>query len=408
MTGALRRDHPLWRAAYRPLFLCAGLWALLAPVVWLWPGGLGADPVGWHLHELIFGMGGAAVGGYLLTALPSWTGRGPISPQVVRALTILWLLARLVPLVSGHLPIVLLVAVALGYFGLLAAVLARQLLLARVWSGSWSVALVVAMALGNAAVLADEVGWGDAKAAPMAMVTFLAALIGTLGGRMVPAFARRWMLNAGDRRHLPDNGALAGLAAVATALAGGLILPGLDRVAGLGLLLAGLLQAVRLAGWLRARPWHYPALLMLYLAWVWVPVGMALLGVALLRPDVLLPGTALHALTMGAMGTMILAIAARPAMVRVGDRLQVGRGMAIAFALVWLATLLRLAAPLLPPDGPDPIIASAGLWMSGWAAYLWAFRPALTGAVPWPILSARRVDETAPPSPPQAEPPSDR
>ena len=318
MTGALRRDHPLWRAAYRPLFLCAGLWALLTPVVWLWPGGLGADPVRWHLHEMMFGMGGAAVGGDLLTALPSGAGRGPVSAQMVRSLTVLWLVARLALPVGGQLPFVLLLAVALGYFGLLAAVLARHLLLARVWSGFWSVALVVAMALGNAALLADRLGRADAGTAPMAMVTLFATLIGTLGGRMVPAFARRWMLNVGDRRHLPDNGALAGLAAVATGLAGGLILSGLDRVAGMGLLVAGALQAVRLAGWLRARPWHYPALLMLYLAWVWVPVGLALLGVALLRPDILLPGAALHALTMGAMGTTILAIAARPAMARVG------------------------------------------------------------------------------------------
>jgi uncharacterized protein involved in response to NO len=53
-------SHPLWRAAHLPLFLCAGLAALLAPAVWLWPGGLGADPLRWHMHELLFGMGGAA------------------------------------------------------------------------------------------------------------------------------------------------------------------------------------------------------------------------------------------------------------------------------------------------------------------------------------------------------------
>src|SRR3989338_8068549 len=92
----LQLSHPLWRAAHLTLFLCAGLAALLAPAVWLWPGGLGADPLRWHLHELLFGMGGAAVGGYLLTALPSWTGAaGRVGPQGGRALALLWLLARL-------------------------------------------------------------------------------------------------------------------------------------------------------------------------------------------------------------------------------------------------------------------------------------------------------------------------
>ena len=100
----MRRDRPLWQAAHRPLFFCAGLAALFSPAVWLWPGGLGADPLRWHLHELLFGMGGAAVGGYLLTALPNWTGAGRVSPQSVRALTLLWLLARLALPLAESLP----------------------------------------------------------------------------------------------------------------------------------------------------------------------------------------------------------------------------------------------------------------------------------------------------------------
>lgn len=75
-------DHPLWQAAHRPLFFCAGLCALLVPAVWLWPGGLDADPVRWHLHELLFGMGGAAVGGYLLTALPAGPGQAGLARKV--------------------------------------------------------------------------------------------------------------------------------------------------------------------------------------------------------------------------------------------------------------------------------------------------------------------------------------
>ncbi|HOZ33904.1 MAG TPA: NnrS family protein, partial [Tabrizicola sp.] len=115
----LSLDHPLWQAAHRPLFFCAGLAALVAPAVWLWPVGLVADPLHWHLHELLFGMGGAAVGGYLLTAAPSWTGAGRVGPQSVRALTLLWLLARLALPLAESLPFGLILTMALAYFAAL-------------------------------------------------------------------------------------------------------------------------------------------------------------------------------------------------------------------------------------------------------------------------------------------------
>jgi uncharacterized protein involved in response to NO len=154
-----------------------------------------------------------------------------------------------------------------------------------------------------------------------------------------------------------------------------------------------------LAGWQTLRARHYPALFMLHLAWVWVPTGLILLGVAMLRPDVLPQSAALHALTMGAMGAMILAIAARAAMARLDDKPIAGRGLAVAFAPVWSAALLRVASPFIPWGWPDPVTASATMWMLGWAIFLWAYRPALQGALPWPILSARRRDTKVRPAP---------
>lgn len=391
----LRLRHPLWQAAHRPLFFCAGLCALLAPSVWLWPGGFGADPVRWHLHELLFGMGGAAAGGYLLTALPNWTGKGPISPQSVRALALLWVLARLALLWAKILPLWLLLPLASGYFGILALVLARQLIAARAWPRLWSVVAIAGMTLGDAVFLADLRGLLDAAAAPAAMVLLFASLISIIGGRAVPAFTRSWLQQSAPLRHVHDRPALSALAIAGTVGGGGLTLCGQDTVAGICLVLAGALQCVRLAGWQTLRARHYPALFLLHLAWVWVPAGLILLGGAMLRPDLLPQSAALHALTMGAMGLMILAITGRAAMERRGDKLVAGPGLILAFALVWLAALLRVLSPFIPAGWPDPILAAAALWMLGWGVYLWAYRPALQGAVPWPILSARRAETSA-------------
>lgn len=388
-------DHSLWQAPHRPLFFCAGLWALVAPAVWLWPGGIGADPVRWHLHEFLFGMGGAAVGGYLLTALPSWTGKGPISPQSVRALTLLWVLARLALLWVEILPFWLLLPLTSGYFGLLVLVLARQLIAVRAWSRLWSVGAIVGLMMGDAVLLADLRGLLAASAAPLAMVLLFASLISVVGGRAVPAFTRSWLQGFAPLRHVRDRQALSTLAIAGTVLGGCLALSGQETTAGLFLLLAGVLQCVRLAGWQTLRTRHYPALFMLHLAWVWVPAGLILQGAAMLRPDELSQSAALHALTMGAMGLMIQALAGRAAMARRDGKLVAGPGLVVAFALVWLAALLRVVSPFVASGWFDPIIASATMWMLGWGVYLWAYRPALQGEVPWPILSARRPESKA-------------
>ena len=392
----MRRDRPLWQAAHRPLFFCAGLAALFAPAVWLWPGGLGADPLLWHLHELLFGMGGAAVGGYLLTALPNWTGAGRVSPQSVRALTLLWLLARLALPLAESMPFWLVLTMALAYFAALAVVLAGHLIAARVWRRLWLVGAIAGLALGDAAILADRLGWHDTAFDPLAMVLLFAVLVSVIGGRAVPAFTRSWLQTTAPCRKFHDYRLLSSGALIATVLGGGMALAGQTTGAGMWLLLAGVLQCLRLIGWQTLHTRHYPALLMLHLAWLWVPAGLILIGTAMWHPQVLPVAAAAHGLTMGAMGAMILTIAGRAAMARQGGRLLAGRALVLAFALVWLAALLRVLTPFVPQNWPDPLAASAALWMLGWAVYLWAYRRALQGPVPFPILSAQRHEPPVP------------
>lgn len=395
--------HPLWQAAYRPLFLGAGICALLAPLVWLWPGKLPADPRLWHLHELVFGMCGAAVGGYLLTALPAWTRpvtgqvSGLVSSRTVLVLTLLWLAARLALPLSESLPFGLQLVMALGYFVLLAMALARHLIAARLWGRLWAVVAIAAMALGNAVLLVDMRGLVDMAALPVAMVLLFAALIGWIGGRAVPAFTRSWLQRAAPDRQPQDRRAIAVAALVATMLGGALALGGQTGAAGACLTLAGILQGVRLAGWQSRLARGYPALLMLHLAWLWLPCGLLLLGMSTLRPDLLAQSAALHALTMGAMGSMILAITGRAAMARRDRMLIAGPALMLAFALVWLSALPRILSGITPPDWPDPVRVSALMWMLGWAVFLAAFRPALSGPVPAPVLSAPQRKTAAPP-----------
>ena len=82
------------------MFLAAGSWAIVALALWLamFFGSLQLptrfDPLAWHVHEMLFGFVMAAVAGFLLTAIPNWTGRLLVRGYLLAALVGLWLLGR--------------------------------------------------------------------------------------------------------------------------------------------------------------------------------------------------------------------------------------------------------------------------------------------------------------------------
>ncbi len=360
---------------------------MAAPAVWLLPGGIGGDPVLWHLHELMFGMGGAAAGGYLLTALPAWTGR-KVSCRATMVFTALWLLSRLGFAAAGSLPLGLQLVATLAYFLFLAGFLAWTLLSAGLWSKTWILAPVIGLTAADCGLLLDPAGLRTGGTLLAAVLAF-AFLISGIGGRAVPAFTRHWLERAKIPARLRDSQRLSA-AAIGTLSAGiCLALSRMDIAAGVCLVASAVLQFVRMAKWRPRATIRYPALFLLHLAWAWLPAGLLLVGHALVAPDVIGVATALHGLTMGAMGTMMLAIMGRAAMLRQGERLVLSPTLASAFALVWLSAPVRIAAGLFPADRLDPVPVAALLWMAGWALFLKAHLASLRRPIPRPVLSAR-------------------
>lgn len=385
-----RSIHPLWRAAYRPFFLFAGLWAILVPSIWLWPGQLGFAPGLWHAHELLFATGGAAVGGYVLTALTSWTGRPPVSTSELKMLAGLWLMARLSLVCVDFMPIAVLLAGAVGYFVALGLVMVRELVAARVTSKTGLVLALAVLTVLDGLFVGQLQGSGVLPWVPLATVMVFAFLISVVGGRLIPAFTRNGLpdIDAAPsvRSECRHGWLYSGSLVLAAVLA--VICP--DAWGGTGLIAAGGLQLWRMRGWQSLRAWQNSSLFLLHTAWIWLPVGLVLTGVALVRPDLYSLKNAVHALSMGAMGTMVVAVSGRAAMARTGGPLVAGRALHVAFVLIWLATLVRVLAPFMPAQGPDPIAGAAILWMAGWSIYLLAIRPALSGPVPRPVFSGPR------------------
>lgn len=366
----------LWRAPHLPLFLIAALWAGLVPLVWLWPG-LTCDPVAWHRQELVLGFAGAAMGGYLLTALPHWlklagaSGEG-ISQGRTVALVAAWGIGRLTG-GSCQPDGVALAGLALYPLGLTLCLVAPV-----IRAGAWSrlpialaplLLLLIALRLRLAA---------DSLTAALGM----ALLCAGVGGRIVPAFLAA---RAGNRRGVQPCAWGAWLANGALALALALHLAGAkESWIGAPLLFAAVGQAVRLWHWdLSPAIGGHRDLVLLLCAWLWLPLGLGLVGAALL--GVGLPrATAVHALTMGLMGSMAFAVMARSWMRRAPGRLTVDRATALAFALVQLSAWLRLG---MVDVGEAP--AAAG-WTLAWGIAAAHCAAASIRPVPHPILSAAR------------------
>ena len=373
----------------QPLFLLAGLWAALVPLVWLLPAGWLPERGIWHARELLLGMAGAAAGGYLLTSLPAWT-KGQLAPlRVTAGSVVLWCLARgagglelMAVLPAGgriaglaNALYFLFVAMALAVPLARAGTLARAGVAGRGWIAA---GLMLAAAAG-----AGLSGLGHVSATILMLPFTL--LLAHVGGRAVPAFTGVWLARISAAAPPQPLAPVPLLPVIAAASllewSGWLVASGWLWLAAAGLVL------VRLPSWKPFRTVRYPALFWLHIAYAWLPAAFLLQALALWRPELIDPASARHALTMGAMGGMMMAVMLRPAMRRHDRRLLMTPLMTAALMLVQISALLRVLAAGIAFDGA--VKGAALAWVLGWACFTCAFWPAITGPVPRPAFSAR-------------------
>ena len=354
---ALRRARlaaspPFLRGGFRPFFFGGAAWAVVALLLWLaalsgaiaLPSAM--DSLAWHRHEMLFGFVGAVICGFLLTAIPNWTGRLPIAGSPLAALFAFWLAARLALLFSGVSGIAIAFVLDVGFYVLLAGLFAREVASA----GNRNlpiVGLVLLFGVANALDYAGAAGiLRDTGIGYRAGITMVVLMISLVGGRIVPSFTRNWLAKRSIKDRLPGQANrfdFATIAVTAAAMIAWTALPH-DRFAGAILILAGILQAIRLGRWQGLRAAADPLVLILHVGYAWVPIGLALLGASILGPAV--PETAaIHALTAGAMATMILAVMTRATLGHTGRELRANGATIFLYLLVTLGAVLRVAAP---------------------------------------------------------------
>ncbi len=369
-------------AGFRAFFPLAGLAALviMARTVALLQGGATAptDPFAWHGHEMLFGYVSATIAGFLLTAVPNWTGTARASGWPIAVLVVVWLIAR-IGMGSGE-PPVWAVAADIAFLPAAAALAARPLFVrgkVRQWLPV-AVALVVGLANGlwHLRTVIDAPNLGSRVLAFTTLA--IALLIGIIGGRVVPAFTRNRLKARGDAARPRADDARDWIALVASALVAVAEL-GAPSLVGWLALVAALAHAVRLYGWCGWRVMSEPLLFVLHVGYGWLVVGYAARAAAMMgAPFSEIWG--LHGLLVGAIGTMTLAMMARATLGHTGRPLRAGWLLTLAFLGVQLAAFIRLASPILGADA----------W--AWAGTFWSVAVLLFLARCAPLAFLPRAD----------------
>jgi uncharacterized protein involved in response to NO len=388
---ALRRARmaaspPILRGGFRPFFFLGAAWAVIALALWVcaFSGALvlptAFDPLSWHRHEMLFGFVGAIVAGFLLTAIPNWTGRLPIAGWPLAGLVGLWAAGRALMLCSAWTGMAAAAIVDVGFYLLLAGLAAREIMATKNRNLP-AVAMVFLLGVANGADHAAAAGLlADPDIGIRAGISIVVMLISLIGGRIIPSFTRNWMTKQGFTQGLPTQPTrfdMMVLVATAAGLLAWIAVPD-ARWAGIVLIAAGIAQGLRLARWGGLRSARDPLVFILHLGYLWVPVGLILLGASIISPGV--PrSAAIHALTAGAMPTMILAVMTRAILGHTGRALVASRPTMAIYALITLGALIRVAVPFGMLE-----------YMSGmeWAALMWAGAFVLFLATYGPILFA--------------------
>ncbi|WP_020174449.1 NnrS family protein [Methyloferula stellata] len=384
-TGS-KSEPPLWLTqGFRPFFFAAAIWSIGTLVIWIAMLATGRalpsifDPLSWHVHEMLFGFCMAAAAGFLLTAVPNWTKRPAVSGRVLASLVGLWLIGRLACAFSAFMPAWLGSGLDLVFPVALIAILAREIIASRNWRNLVMLAPLAVLAAADLLMHLEATGGHVPAGLGWRLgLGAMVVLMAVVGGRLIPTFTGNWLAKRDIALPMPVQHAWltpASIAALSVGLLGWAALPD-SQAFGAVLMIGGILNISKLARWRGLATGSEPLLFILHVAYLWMVVGVLLLGLATF--DIVPQSAAIHALTAGAMGTMILAVMTRVARGHSGQSLTADTITRWIYGLVTLAAVFRVIAAFAAAPGPSLLLyAAAILWIAAYAVFIFAYSPTL-------------------------------
>lgn len=382
---ARRRNYAgpaIFSYGFRPFFFAGAIWAALGILLWLpqffgeyaLPTAMG--PLDWHVHEMLYGYVAAVIAGFLLTAIPNWTGRLPICGRPLALLAALWLAGRVAILLSAKTGYAIAAAIDVAFLATMAAVTLREIIAGRNWRNLRVLAILLVLIGGNILFHLEVLRFGAAEYGTRIGIAGAIGLIMIIGGRIVPSFTRNWLVRCNPGR-LPTpfsryDGVSVAVAAVA--LAAWVALP-THTVSAMMLVAAGVLHAVRLGRWAGDRTVADRLVLVLHVAYGFVPLGFVLVGCAILWPMAAPTSAGLHAWMAGAIGLMTLAVMTRASLGHTGRALTASAATQTIYALALVAAIARIAAAF---TGSVALLHLAAFaWIAAFGGFAVVFAPLL-------------------------------
>jgi uncharacterized protein involved in response to NO len=326
---------------------------------------------------MLYGYLPAVLAGFMLTAIPNWTGRLPIRGTPLLGLVMLWLAGRVAVMLSGVMGWAPAAAIDCAFLLAVAAAAAREIVAGRNWRNLPVVAMISALAAGNIAFHLEAHFAGAAEYATRFGIAVAVMLISLVGGRIIPSFTHNWLVRENPGRLPAPFGRfdIIVVAASGVALCAWVVLP-MAQLTGVALVLGAALQSVRLGRWAGDRTVRDRLVLILHLGYAFVPMGFLLTGVAAF--DLLPPAAGIHALA-GAIGTMTLAVMTRATLGHTGRRLEASLATKAIYAAVIVAALSRICAALHPAWSVSLLHMAAFAWAAAFIGFAVAHGPLLLG-----------------------------
>lgn len=378
---------------FRIFFLLGALYAALIIPLWLGVFFLGRPAVSpvpillWHAHELVFGFVAAAIAGFMLTAICTWTGCRPLTGVRLAFLVCLWLAGRLAFLVPGPLGLPLVAFFDLLFFACLFVYVAMVILQSRNWRNLAMPGILALLFTANAVMHWGMIR-GDfqlANTGRLLALDIIVLMIAFVGGRIIPAFTANWLPGQGHSRDKVKSHKALDLTCLAALV---LILPAdlflASNIQGVIAALAGILLLARLAGWQGWLCRREPLLWVLHLGYLWLAVALLLKGLAPFSKAVT-PSIWSHVLGIGAIGTMVLGVMTRVSLGHTGRPLQLPRWSVACYWLITLATVCRLIYGLGLHPTRLALVASGMAWSAAFVMFLLTY---------WQILGKERIDRS--------------
>lgn len=376
------RGVALFSYGFRPFFLFGAIYSAAAILLWLHLLRAGSDFetvftwLDWHVHEMLYGFVPAIVTGFLLTAIPNWTKRLPVRGLSLFALFLLWAAGRVAVFGSAWTGWAVAAAVDVAFLAVVAAVAAREIVAGHNWRNLRVIGVVCVLIVGNLVFHLEAHYAGSANYGTRVGLAAVILLLSLVGGRIVPSFTHNWLARRGPGRMPAGFGRFDAATIIISLLALiAWVAQPYSLVTAFALLGAGIAQGWRLLRWAGERTVSAPIVLVLHVAYAFIPAGFLLLAFGALGE---VPRSAgIHAWTAGATGTMILAVTTRASLGHTGRALVASRAVQLIYLAVVLSALLRILSSLLPEWNQMLLVASGTAWSAAFAGFALVYGPIL-------------------------------